>query len=347
MQIIKTKARIFNISQAIVWSVLAHLFFFNYLPDFSSMDSVEPKKEMEKVRLDIIKKEIPIKAIKKEVFKKNIKPVKRDPNKNRPKVNPLPVKPVQRKTRMVTAVKRAPNNLLNLKPLPAITQYKNIQKTETQLSKQYPSVAVANISSKALRASPVSSISVNSQNYAVSPHASKVVRSNNSSLSKVSYGLKPKGTASLVSSSLVSPMGRAQMRRGKRVFFSSFSPTPLPVENVEFEQEKENALSKEELDGIWKQYAKSIQVKIAKEKIYPALAKKRRQQGKAILSFKLNRDGKVFDLRVEKSSGYETLDQAARRAIEKGEPYPLIPETLNKKYAYFKIPISFVPRRGR
>ncbi len=347
MKTFKTKAKFFNISHAIVWSVLAHLFFFNHLPDFYSVDSVEPKRKLEKVRLDIIKKKIPLEAIKKEVLRKPIKPIKRDRNKKRSKINPLPIKPIQKKTRIVRAVKKAPNKPSNLKPIPVITQNRNEKPSKTKPAKQYRSVNVANITRKSLSALPMSQKRVTSENYAISPYASKVVRINNSSLSKVSNDLKPRGPAPIVSSSLVSPMGITQRHRSKRVFMSSFSPTPLPVKIIEVEQEDENSLSKEEMDGIWRQYTKSIQVKIAKEKIYPALAKKRRQQGKAILSFKLNQDGKVFDLKVEKSSGHDNLDQAARRAIKKGEPYPLIPETLNKKYAYFKIPISFIPRRGR
>jgi TonB family protein len=229
------------------------------------------------------------------------------------KIKPLPIQPVQKKPLMAKTINRAPLNFSNLKPLP-VTSLEPIEK-------------------------------VVSKGYATRPYASKVTMSKNSSLSKVFYDLKPKGSTSIVASSLVSPKGIAHRYSSKRVFVSSFSPTPLPIKKIEVEREKENSLSKEELDAIWRQYANSIQVKIAKAKNYPSLAKRRGQQGKAILSFKLSRDGNVLDLKVEKSTGHNSLDQAALRAIKEGGPYPIIPKALSKKYAFLRIPISFVINR--
>jgi TonB family protein len=164
---------------------------------------------------------------------------------------------------------------------------------------------------------------------------------------KVLHDLKPKKLIQNTKSSSTLSRGIARMHSSERVLMSAFSPTPYPVKSIDVESEMENSLNKEELDGIWRQYTNSIQVKIGKAKKYPRLAKKRKQQGKTLLSFKLNRDGKVLDLKIESSSGYEILDQAALKAIKEGEPYPNIPETLNKKYAYLKIPISFVLKRGK
>ena len=319
MKIIKTKANFFNISHAIVWSILAHLFFFNYLPDFSSMDSVEPKRKLEKVRLDIIKKKAPLKNLKKEpkkittkkeVFSKPIKPIERARKITNSKIKPLSIPSVQKKPLMAKATSRAPRNFSNLKPLPVISL------------------------------APIEKVV--SKDYAVRLYTSKVTESSNSSLSKVFYDLKPKDSTPIVASSMVSPREIAHRQSSKRVFVSSFSPTPLPIKDIEIEREKENSLSKEELDGIWRQYTNSIQVKIAKAKNYPALAKRREQQGKAILSFKLSRDGNVLDLIVEKSTGHKRLDQAALRAVKEGGPYPTIPKALSREYAFLKIPISFV-----
>ena len=73
----------------------------------------------------------------------------------------------------------------------------------------------------------------------------------------------------------------------------------------------------------------------------------RGQHGKAILSFKLSRDGNILNLKIEKSTGHKSLDQAALRAIKEGGPYPMIPKALNEKYAFLKIPISFVINPGK
>lgn len=353
MNIIKSKARIFNISHAVVWSVLVHFFFFNYLPDFSSLDNETPKIKLEKVRLDIIEKKIPLKTIKKktkknttkkEVFRKPQKPLKSARKITQVKVKPLPIQPVQKQPLMAKAINRAPRNFSNVKPLPVTSQKKTAGRVSSIPAKQHHSVAFSNISSQTLKTSPISLKRVASANYASSPYASKIVGSNNSSLPKTFHDLRPKGSTPMVTSLLVSSKGIAQRHSSKRVFMSSFTPTPYPVKSMDIAQEQEDSLSKEDLDGIWRQYTNSIQVKIAKAKSYPVLAKRRRQQGKAILSFKLSQDGNVLDLKVEKSSGHKSLDQAALKAIKKGVPYPIIPETLSKKYAFFKIPISFVSR---
>ena len=319
MKIIKTKAKTFNILHAAMWSVLAHLSFLNYFPDFSSLDSEKPKRILEKVRLDIIEKKIPLKTIKKEPKKNTtkkevfIKPIEKSHKITNSKIKPLPIQPVQKKPLMAKAISRAPRNFSNLKPLP-VTSLAPIEK-------------------------------VISKDYAVRPYASKVASSKNSFLSKFSYDLTPKGSTPIIASSLVSSKGLAQRHSSKRVVVSSFSPTPLPVKKIEVERKKENSLSKEERDGIWRKYTNSIQLKIAKAKSYPALAKRRGQEGKVILSFKLSRDGNVLDLKIERSAGYESLDQAALRAIKEGGPYPIIPKALSKKYAFLRIPISFVINR--
>jgi len=49
------------------------------------------------------------------------------------------------------------------------------------------------------------------------------------------------------------------------------------------------------------------------------------QRLETVLIIVLRRDGKVLDLRVEKSSGNEVYDESARRAVRKAEPLPPFP----------------------
>ena len=352
---IKTKT--FNIMHAVVGSVLVHLLFLNFLPDFSALDRLEPKRKFEKVRLDIIEKKIPLEKIKKvpakKVFRKLVKsspsksipirPVKKNNKVTNPKVKPLPVPLVQEKVLMAKTMNVSPHKISTLKPLPVVSQKKTGGAAGSKPSKQLHSVSRSNISNKILQASPITVIKKTSKGDMINPYASKVV-STNKFLSKVLHDLKPKKASQDIRSSFAVSKGIAQMHSSKRVFISSFSPKPYPVNKFDVEEEKGNSLSKEELDGIWRKYTGSIQLKIEKAKKYPARAKRRKQKGKTFLSFKLDRDGMVSDLKVEKSSGHKILDQAALRAIKEGEPYPRIPETLNEKYAFLRIPISFVLR---
>lgn len=65
---------------------------------------------------------------------------------------------------------------------------------------------------------------------------------------------------------------------------------------------------------------------------YPAIARKRREQGTAVLLITL-RDGKILDVRVERGSGFAMLDEAAVRAVKrwgfahKGEVRARVPVT--------------------
>jgi protein TonB len=49
---------------------------------------------------------------------------------------------------------------------------------------------------------------------------------------------------------------------------------------------------------------------------YPSIAVRLNQQGTTTLSFTINVDGSVSDAKVAKSSGYDSLDQAAIRCVE-------------------------------
>ena len=83
---------------------------------------------------------------------------------------------------------------------------------------------------------------------------------------------------------------------------------------------------------------------IANAKNYPSKARDKGKQGKALVSFQIGKSGKIIKLLIESSSGHEVLDEAARMAVSNAEPFPPIPEKLNKQFAFLELPISFVLR---
>jgi protein TonB len=50
---------------------------------------------------------------------------------------------------------------------------------------------------------------------------------------------------------------------------------------------------------------------------YPALSRKREEQGAVVLKFLIGVDGRVLDSQIEQSSGYARLDEAARAGLSK------------------------------
>ena len=76
---------------------------------------------------------------------------------------------------------------------------------------------------------------------------------------------------------------------------------------------------------------------IQKHRKYPKRAQKMRHQGIVEVSFLYKKDGSVRDVKVIKSSGFETLDEAAVELINRAAPdFP----TLDRDYA-IKIPVNY------
>nr|WP_314522702.1 energy transducer TonB [uncultured Campylobacter sp.] len=80
-----------------------------------------------------------------------------------------------------------------------------------------------------------------------------------------------------------------------------------------------------------------IQRAIQKHHKYPKRAQKMRHQGVVEVSFVFKKDGSVRDVKVIKSSGFETLDEAAVELINRAAPdFP----TLDRDYV-IKIPVKY------
>src|SRR5262249_29209187 len=61
---------------------------------------------------------------------------------------------------------------------------------------------------------------------------------------------------------------------------------------------------------------------------------------KAILHFPINRDGSIDELRGEESSGYNSLDLAALRAVQNAAPSPALPAS----YRHDSLGVSLIVR---
>jgi TonB family protein len=61
-----------------------------------------------------------------------------------------------------------------------------------------------------------------------------------------------------------------------------------------------------------------------KKPVYPAAAKRMRQQGSVLLKITIDGMGSVINIEIEKSSGYVLLDNAAIEAVKKWDFTPLV-----------------------
>ena len=72
-------------------------------------------------------------------------------------------------------------------------------------------------------------------------------------------------------------------------------------------------------------WQKQIVALLERNKRYPAAAQSRREQGVAQVFFSLDRQGRVVDSRVVRSSGAAALDEEALALVRRAQPFPAWP----------------------
>lgn len=64
---------------------------------------------------------------------------------------------------------------------------------------------------------------------------------------------------------------------------------------------------------------------------YPKIARKKRLNGKLTMDVGINHDGTIYSMRINKSSGYKALDDAAKRIVQMSAPFAPLPKELKKE----------------
>jgi protein TonB len=95
-----------------------------------------------------------------------------------------------------------------------------------------------------------------------------------------------------------------------------------------------------DLESVKAAYLRSIASLIDRQKSYPLMARKGRQQGIVNVVFTLDQNGLLDNCQVKESSGFRPLDQAALKAVRQVRRYPDPPPALGEKPS-FQIAISF------
>jgi periplasmic protein TonB len=318
MSVLKNLTKSFNLFHAIGFSIATHLVLLTFSPSLSTNITIKLENKVEKVRLEIIERPKPPQVQKK-------KPM-------HPRIHKKKPRPIMKKAVLKTTSQTLPKQIhikplrtrltqsVNLRPASKLSVSRKARPTASRLNVVF--APISRPSNKVVSGTPYAKRAVSGIRYSNLLHDSKTAR-------KVSS---------------FTPSNNMQAGKAVRVSTRSFSsPSFTPSARVV----KKNMKVAEEGDDfkeVWGRYTNSIQLKIAQAKTYPSIARERKQEGKAFLSFKLDRDGRILELAIENSSGHKILDQAAIKAIKEAAPFPIIPVSLNKNYASLKIPISFILR---
>ncbi|OGR30482.1 MAG: hypothetical protein A2091_12380 [Desulfuromonadales bacterium GWD2_61_12] len=87
-------------------------------------------------------------------------------------------------------------------------------------------------------------------------------------------------------------------------------------------------------------YLQVLRQRIEERRDYPLLARKGRQQGRAIVRFRLDRQGTLCETWLAVSTGSSLLDRAALRAVAEATPFPPLPPGIDVATT-FDAPVIF------
>lgn len=89
-------------------------------------------------------------------------------------------------------------------------------------------------------------------------------------------------------------------------------------------------------------YASRLREEINKNKNYPTISKKLREEGRVIVSFRVLKTGQFTNIKVFISSSKERLDKAALNALYDTKEFHAFDEKLmNKEFLDFELPLEF------
>jgi protein TonB len=95
------------------------------------------------------------------------------------------------------------------------------------------------------------------------------------------------------------------------------------------------------IDGPGDDYLERAKRRIAEYKHYPPQAVEQKQEGTAVLDITVQRDGRVLDVTLRRSSGFPLIDQAALAAVRAASPLPPFPATTPWPQGTFTVPFNF------
>ena len=93
--------------------------------------------------------------------------------------------------------------------------------------------------------------------------------------------------------------------------------------------------------GNPKDYFSRLIAWLNRHKDYPPAVKKKKQQGTVVLAFSIDRSGTVLTSRVQESSGYPLLDQAALDMLARANPLPAMPDSMKRQRLRLAVPIEY------
>lgn len=93
--------------------------------------------------------------------------------------------------------------------------------------------------------------------------------------------------------------------------------------------------------SLLKEYFSQVRREIEAHKHYPWIARRLQRQGKVEVSFVINADGSISQLKLKQAARYGLLNRAAIKAVQDCAPFPRPPGELSKRPLVLEVCISF------
>lgn len=101
--------------------------------------------------------------------------------------------------------------------------------------------------------------------------------------------------------------------------------------------EKNKAEEKKYVDD----YSKRLRDEINKNKNYPTISKKLKEEGEVIIAFRVEKNGTFKDIKISKSSFKKRLDEAGLNAVIDTKEFEPFDDKITHEYLDFTLPILF------
>ena len=108
--------------------------------------------------------------------------------------------------------------------------------------------------------------------------------------------------------------------------------------NEKFENSESNGKTAENSGNS---YLERVYQKIEQNKYYPKMEQLRQHEGIVNVSFTIQKDGNIDDVKILKKSNYAVLDKAAYNAVLKCAPFEIVPDNFEEKKVNIDVNIIF------
>ena len=117
------------------------------------------------------------------------------------------------------------------------------------------------------------------------------------------------------------------------------------LKNSEVVQKTETHSNEEKIEKeneYLKKYKTELREEINKNKTYPTISRKLKEQGKVIVSFRVMKNGLFENIKLSGSSNIKRLDEAALNALYETKKFKPFENELNKEFVDFELPLEFI-----